>query len=190
LGDFSRESTNVEATPRVFVTVGTDHHPFDRLIRWVDSWLERGGGEKAACFVQRGTSMPPAHAESSDFLGYEAMRAAIEEAAVIICHGGPGTIMLVAYAGKVPIVVPRIRARGEHVDDHQVAFARRIATEGRIALAEDEGRFRVLLDRALMRPLASRPLAGVSTADTVRRFEEIVDELMNGENDRLAEPAR
>ena len=26
-------------SPLVFVSVGTDHHPFDRLIGWVDAWL-------------------------------------------------------------------------------------------------------------------------------------------------------
>jgi UDP-N-acetylglucosamine transferase subunit ALG13 len=189
LGDFSEGALGSEATPLVFVTVGTDHHPFDRLIQWVDAWLELGGGRRARVFVQRGTSVVPSHAESRDFLGYEAMRTAIEDAAVVVCHGGPGTIMLAAYTGKVPIVVPRIRGLSEHVDDHQVVFTRRIATEGTIALAEDEGRFRVLLDRALAAPRVRRRAVGLSTAGAVRRFEEIVDELLNGKSDRVAEPA-
>ena len=32
--------------PLVFVTVGTDHHPFDRLIHWMDRWLELVGPER------------------------------------------------------------------------------------------------------------------------------------------------
>ena len=27
----------------IFVTVGTDHHPFDRLIEWTDAWAAEGG---------------------------------------------------------------------------------------------------------------------------------------------------
>jgi UDP-N-acetylglucosamine transferase subunit ALG13 len=186
LGDFSEKTVGSAATPTVFVTVGTDHHPFDRLVRWIDAWLEGGGGRRARCYVQRGTSVIPSHAESSDFLGYEAMREAIDDAAAVVCHGGPGTIMLAAHAGKVPIVVPRIRARGEHVDDHQVAFARRIAIEGTIALAEDEGRFRLLLDRAVTAPLVSRPVVGLSPPEAVHRFEAIIEQLMNRENDPVA----
>ena len=31
--------------PLLLVTVGTDHHPFDRLIRWADAWLAAEGGD-------------------------------------------------------------------------------------------------------------------------------------------------
>jgi UDP-N-acetylglucosamine transferase subunit ALG13 len=172
----------------IFVTVGTDHHPFDRLVHWVDAWLERGGAQRARCLVQHGTAAAPSHAESSDYLEYDAMRTAIDAADVVVSHGGPGTIMLAAYEGKVPIVVPRLRALGEHVDDHQLVFTRRVANEGRIALAEDEGRFRALLERALVAPLPPRTSAGPSTEQTVRRFEAIIDELVPAKEDRIGGP--
>jgi UDP-N-acetylglucosamine transferase subunit ALG13 len=180
--------TTPRASAFVFVTVGTDHHPFDRLVRWVDAWLENGGDCRVRCLVQHGNSAPPAHAERNDYLTYDAMCSAIEAADVVVSHGGPGTIMLAAYTGKVPIVVPRLRHLGEHVDDHQLVFTRRVANEGTIALAEDEGRFRALLERALVTPLPRRTIAGPSTEQTVRRFEAIIDELVSGK-DRVGEPA-
>ena len=179
-----------EMKPLLFVTVGTDHHPFDRLVRWVDAWLEGGGNVIARCLLQHGASIRPAHADSRDFLGYDAMRATMEEAAVVACHGGPGTIMQAVDAGKGPIVVPRLRALGEHVDDHQVVFARSMASEGKIALAEDEGRFRALVEQALAAPTARAHVASSSAAEAVRRFAEIVDALMLDEGDRLAAPVR
>jgi UDP-N-acetylglucosamine transferase subunit ALG13 len=181
--------TMPRANAFVFVTVGTDHHPFDRLVRWVDAWLENGDGRQVRCLVQHGTSASPSHAERSDYLTYDAMCAAIDAADVVVCHGGPGTIMLAAHTGKVPIVVPRLRQLGEHVDDHQLFFTRRVANEGTIALAEDEGRFRALLERALVTPLPRRTIAGPSTEQTVRRFEAIIDELVFGKEDRVGEPA-
>lgn len=49
--------------PLVFVTVGTDYHPFDRLVQWIDDWMIEGGGAaRARVFVQSGTSTPPRHA--------------------------------------------------------------------------------------------------------------------------------
>ena len=39
----------------------------------------------------------------------------------------PGEALQAFAHGKVPIVVPRQSAFGEHVDDHQVRFARKIA---------------------------------------------------------------
>jgi UDP-N-acetylglucosamine transferase subunit ALG13 len=172
--------------PLLFVTVGTDHHPFDRLVRWLDAWLEAGGERRVRCLVQHGTSIPPSHADSSDYLAYDAMRAAMQEAAAVVCHGGPSTIMLAAHAGKVPIVVPRVRALQEHVDDHQVIFARRFASGETIALAESEDRFRALLERALATPSVPADVAPSGAAEALRRFEEIVDELTLPEKGRLA----
>ena len=111
----------------------------------------------------------------------------MREAAVVVCHGGPGTIMLAATMGKRPIVVPRRKAAGEHVDDHQHAFTRRIAADGAIILAESESEFRGYLSGVLhanggepLPPRLTRP------EDAVRRFEELVERLF--EPTETAEP--
>jgi UDP-N-acetylglucosamine transferase subunit ALG13 len=164
--------------PLLFVTVGTDHHPFDRLVRWLDAWLESGAKQRVRCLLQHGASVPSSVARSCDFLGYGEMERALHEAAVVVCHGGPGTIMLAAEAGKVPIVVPRVQALGEHVDDHQVLFARRLEQERTIVLAETESRFHQFTERALADPLALPRRVSSSNAEAIRRFEEIVDNLL------------
>jgi UDP-N-acetylglucosamine transferase subunit ALG13 len=163
----------------VFVTVGTDHHPFDRLVGWVDSWLTEEGAEQARCLVQTGRSARPELAESSDYLGYDEMRRSVDEADAVVTHGGPGSIALVTSAGKRPVVVPRRQDLGEHVDDHQVAFTRRIAAEGKIELAETEGAFRLALARALEgdEPALAHPSA--ASLDAVARFETLVTELLS-----------
>jgi UDP-N-acetylglucosamine transferase subunit ALG13 len=165
--------------PLVFVTVGTDHHPFDRLIRWVDRWLESRGDAAVRCVVQHGTSQAPAVAERRPYLGYQEMEALVAEAAAVVCHGGPGSVMLCRGAGKQPIVVPRRHDLGEHVDDHQVVFARRIAAEGEIALAEDRATFGACLQRALegegtLDPARYEERVGEAVAE----FERLVDRLM------------
>jgi UDP-N-acetylglucosamine transferase subunit ALG13 len=165
--------------PLILVTVGMDHHPFDRLVRWVDAWLEGGGGERARCLVQSGTATPPRLAEWKDYLTVEELEAAMHQAAVVVCHGGPGTISSSRRQGLVPIVVPRRRTLGEAVDGHQVTFARRTAALGHVRLSETEERFRELLDRALVEPGAFRSADGPGeTEAAVRRFEEAVDRLV------------
>ena len=164
--------------PLVFATVGTDHHPFDRLVRWLDGWLESREDDRVRCLVQTGTSMQPQRASSREYLDYETMKALLRDAAVVVCHGGPATIMLCAYAGNRPIVVPRVHRLGEHVDDHQVVFTRRMAREGTIELAETEDRFRELLDDALYAGAAVRVAGATSSiAEAVQRFEEAVADL-------------
>jgi UDP-N-acetylglucosamine transferase subunit ALG13 len=163
--------------PLILVTVGMDHHPFDRLVRWMDSWLEAGGGERARCLVQSGTATPPRRAEWKDYLTQEELEAAMQQAAVVVCHGGPGTISSCRRLGLVPIVVPRRGRLREAVDGHQVRCARRTAALGHVRLSETEERFRELLDRVLVEPGAFRSSPSGETDAAVRRFEEAVERL-------------
>ncbi|MCE2256436.1 multidrug MFS transporter, partial [Streptococcus thermophilus] len=51
---------------------------------------------------------------------------------------GPATFMSTIANGKKPIVVPRQEKNTEHVNDHQVDFARNVARRmGTIILVED-----------------------------------------------------
>jgi UDP-N-acetylglucosamine transferase subunit ALG13 len=176
-----------EGDPLLLVTVGTDHHPFDRLVHWVDGWLDSPGGRAAGlrCLMQTGTSAPPAGGtgavEWQAYLEFEALQAAMRDAAAVVCHGGPGTILGARHMGAVPIVVPRRHRLGEHVDDHQVAFSRRLAAEGSVFLAEHEAGLHGLLDRVAAEPAAFRtPAEQRGTAAAVRAFERLVDDLVAG----------
>lgn len=169
------------APPLVFVTVGTDHHPFDRLMQWVDGWLAEAAGGDMRCVVQSGATAPPRLAESKAFLGREEMEALMGDATAVVCHGGPGTIMACRRAGLRPIVVPRRRALGEHVDDHQVAFTRILARSGEIELVDRREEFGAALRSALSNPTAFHRAGRPSDPDeAVRRFEQLVDRLMSG----------
>jgi UDP-N-acetylglucosamine transferase subunit ALG13 len=165
----------------VFVTLGTDHHPFDRLVHWVDAWLGQGGGARAHCLVQTGRSrIRPSLADAVDFLDYSEMESTMKDATAVVTHGGPGSIALAVALGKRPLVVPRRKSLGEHVDDHQVVFARRIATEGTIELAESEAAFHATLDRLLtLSPAAAGPVDTAAPLDAVARLEALVDELFD-----------
>jgi UDP-N-acetylglucosamine transferase subunit ALG13 len=169
----------VSGLPLVFATVGTDVHPFHRMTRWIDTWLEDGGADLATCFMQTGTSCEPRLATHDAYLGYFEMEDKMREAAAVVCHGGPGTIMLCVSLGKRPIVVPRMADRGEHVDNHQRAFSRRIASDGAILLAETEEQFRTHVDGVLggnVEPF--HRLNGQDPSAAAARFEELVNRLV------------
>jgi UDP-N-acetylglucosamine transferase subunit ALG13 len=117
----------------IFVTVGTNEAPFDRLVRAVDGI---GGDEPVVC--QYGSSSErPARASCVEFLPFEEIVDHVRRARVVVTHAGVGS-MLVAFAcAKVPIVVPRLRAHGEAVDDHQLVLAKRLAAQGAVRLLEE-----------------------------------------------------
>jgi UDP-N-acetylglucosamine transferase subunit ALG13 len=165
----------------VFATVGTDHHPFDRLVEWVDAWAEENLG-RATCTIQIGTSRGPRTARGIDYADRNEMERLIGQADIVICHGGPGTISDVRRHGRLPIVVPRRADLREHVDAHQVIYARYLARIGDILLAEDRGSLDRLLSDALSEPSSVRldAAAEVDPTAAVRRFTELVDPLLAG----------
>jgi UDP-N-acetylglucosamine transferase subunit ALG13 len=121
----------------IFVTVGAYDLPFDRLVAAVDSLVAKGVFTDEV-FAQIGHSAPPnGKLPFARFLSYEEMNARADDASLIITQGGPGSIMLALGRGKIPIVVPRRKAFGEMVDDHQVLFAQKLALEKKILLIDD-----------------------------------------------------
>ena len=51
----------------------------------------------------------------------------VAEARIVITHGGPASFIMPLQIGKIPVVVPRQHQFDEHVNDHQVEFARNVA---------------------------------------------------------------
>jgi UDP-N-acetylglucosamine transferase subunit ALG13 len=70
----------------------------------------------------------------------------------VVSSGGPSTLLEARRLGHRPIVVPRWTSLGEHVDDHQRAFAGRLHDAGIAVRAETETEFRVALSVALDAP--------------------------------------
>ena len=79
----------------------------------------------------------------------------------------------------MPIVVPRLGALDECVDEHQVSFAEHLAALGQIALATTEAQLHAEVDRALQQPELFRiEPDSRHVAATVTRFGQLVDELL------------
>lgn len=111
----------------IFVTVGTHEQPFDRLVRAVDG-LVADGTIAEPVFMQTGyCTYEPERCEWARFVPAPEMRSRMEEADVVVTHGGPSSFVGAMSAGKVPVVVPRRAKYGEHVNDHQADFVRLVA---------------------------------------------------------------
>lgn len=135
---------------RLFVSVGTDHHPFDRLVGWADKWAVDHPLDEVT--VQYGTTGEPVHAGGVRLLSRDAMGAALREADGVVISCGPGGVMDTRRAGLLPIVVPRRSDLGEHVDDHQLAFARHLSQVGLARCVESPDGFDAVLDEIRTHP--------------------------------------
>lgn len=165
-------------SPLVFVTVGTDHHRFDRLMDWVDTWAARERG--AHLVVQHGTAHPVAGAENVPFLPPERFGQLLDRATAVVCSAGPGAIMETRAAGRRPIVVPRRERLDEVVDDHQVTFARFLAARDLVTIAEDPETLATAIDHALDRPDEFEIVHSDADAPGIARVASLIDELVWG----------
>lgn len=161
----------------VVVTLGTDHHPFTRLVEWVDRWAR--DHPEHACLIQHGTAPAPTHAEGYAVLDPADIPELMARAGVVVGHAGPGTILDARGAGRLPVVVPRLAAFGEVVDDHQVTFGRWMAERGQAICVEDEATLCDHLDAALLDPALYR-LDGAAdeVPAAVTLFGDLVDGLL------------
>lgn len=122
----------------IFVTVGTHEQQFNRLVQKVDE-LKRDNIIKEDVIIQTGfCSYEPKFCQWSKLIPYQQMVRNVEDARIVITHGGPASFIMPLQIGKTPIVVPRQHQFQEHVNNHQVEFARNVAKRmGTIIAVED-----------------------------------------------------
>jgi UDP-N-acetylglucosamine transferase subunit ALG13 len=122
----------------IFIMVGTDRFPFDRLLKAISSGLETGKINEEV-FAQIGSSTYiPQLFEHRDFLPFNEIVESIKKADIVVTHAGVGSILLCLSLGKIPIAFPRFKKFVEIVDDHQLEFARQMEACEKILVAYDE----------------------------------------------------
>jgi UDP-N-acetylglucosamine--N-acetylmuramyl-(pentapeptide) pyrophosphoryl-undecaprenol N-acetylglucosamine transferase len=128
------EADGVAPIRRVVVTVGTMRdYPFRSL---VERALQLIPGDAEVLWQTGSTSVADLPITARPLVPVAEMRSAMAEADVIIGHAGCGTALDALALGRVPVLVPRRSARGEHVDDHQAQLAHHLAARGLAVAAE------------------------------------------------------
>ena len=132
----------------IFVTVGTHEQQFDRLVRCIDELKEKNVINEDVVIQTGFSEYKPVACKWSKLYSFKEMNKYIEEARIVITHGGPSSFIAPLQMGKTPIVVPRSHEYGEHVNNHQIDFCRKVSERyGNIILVEDVNSLeRVILD--------------------------------------------
>lgn len=122
----------------IFVTVGTHEQAFNRLVEYMDK-LKADGIIDEEIIIQTGFSTyEPKHCTWSKLYPYQDMVKYVAEARIVITHGGPSSFIMPLQVGKIPVVVPRKKEFDEHVNDHQLDFAKAVAErQGNILVIEN-----------------------------------------------------
>lgn len=167
----------------IFATVGTHEDPFDRLLRALDELVLAGALTEPVVIQSGYATYTPRACTAEAMIPFDRLQELMAEARIVVTHGGPASIMQAFAHGKVPVVVPRQSAFGEHVDDHQVRFARKMAD--RVLVVEDIADLGPTLRDYDARVAALGPVSlGAERAATfAARFDALCHEV-------LARPAR
>ncbi|HEY9202191.1 MAG TPA: glycosyltransferase [Gammaproteobacteria bacterium] len=125
------------AVDLILVMLGTNPYPFTRLLEQVVKYAENSG-EKI--IVQSGnTPVISDIIEAYDFMPHEKLLDLMKSADVVITQGGFGSLQdCITSAAKV-VAVPRIREKGESMDD-QTEIVKALAEEGLIIPLYDTGK--------------------------------------------------
>ena len=116
----------------IFVTLGTQDKPFNRLLEAVQKEIDNKN-IKEKVIVQAGcTKFKSNDMEILDLVPMDEFDKIMQEASLIITHGGVGSIINGLNKNKVVIAVPRLEKYKEHVNDHQIQIVDNFNDEGYI----------------------------------------------------------
>ncbi len=121
----------------ILVTVGNATQGFSRLLQAVDDLAASGAFTDEHVIVQSGNNpdFQARHCEVKPFVSMDEFGNLMENASLIICHGGCGTQLHAIRLGKIPVVMPRREKYSEHVNDHQLQLVEALAAENKIVPA-------------------------------------------------------
>ena len=122
---------------KIFVPLGTQKFPFNRLIRALNDLVERGLYKPEEIVMQSSI-----YEETPRFVHYELLPASqfdelIDEAELVITHSGVNSIISCMTRNKPLIIVPRKKKYGEHVDDHQMEIAKLMQQKYDVVVVEN-----------------------------------------------------
>ncbi|OWP20263.1 hypothetical protein CBF90_14435 [Microbacterium sp. AISO3] len=146
----SAERSEPPALPmRIFVTLGTIRpYRFDAV---VDQLLASGMVNEHTVWQLGETSRNDLPGTAVAYMKDADFAKECDAADVVVTHAGVGTILALLEKGIHPVVVPRRRDRGEHVDDHQEQIAQ-LTSKLQIAQhVEADGNVRSAIEQAAVR---------------------------------------
>lgn len=156
----------------IFVTVGTQDVPFDRLLKAVEKQIKKGN-IKEEVIVQCGkTKFTSNNMKFINFLEIEEFNKLIKKASLIICHGGVGSILDGLKNNKIVIACPRLAKYKEHTNDHQLEIINKFSNDGYIIPLKDPNKLDIALKQAeIFRPKKYKS----NTENMVKLIENFID---------------
>lgn len=156
----------------ILVILGTQDKDFSRLLKAVDKQIEKGN-IKDEVVVQAGqTKYESKNMKIFDLLPTPEFDKLMDEASLIITHGGVGSILNAIKKNKKVIAAARLAKYKEHHNDHQKQIISEFVKQGYILELEDFDK----LDESLKDIKKFKPKKFVSnTNNMIKLLENYID---------------
>ncbi len=156
----------------ILVILGTQDKSFSRLLKAVEKAID-DGTIKDEVIVQAGqTKYISNKMKIFDLISAPEFEKLIDDADLIITHGGAGSILSAIRKGKKVIAAPRLQKYMEHHNDHQKQIIHEFSKQGYILELNDFQK----LDKLIEKSASFKPKKFMSnTHNMVKMLEEYID---------------
>lgn len=117
----------------IVFTLGTIFFPFERSVNWLQELLDNEIITEPVLLQHGATSankLSHPLLTSVVSLTRNQMYEAVKQSSLVISHAGQGSTRMLAEMEASFVLLPRLKRYGEHVDDHQLLFARAVERFG------------------------------------------------------------
>ena len=159
----------------IYVVAGNIRFPFSRLLMTMNK-EKKSGKIPGELYGQYGSYRPDFKLDAFSYkrpmFPYQEHLNWIKEAEMVVCEAGEDIILLCLMMGKIPIILPRKKSYGEHVDDHQMEFARKLEEWNKaVVVYEADHLISAILEYPEREKLCSAQLDSISI-NTSNNFRE------------------
>ena len=160
----------------ILVVLGTQDKKFTRLLKAVEREIKKGN-IKDRVVVQAGqTDYKSDVMEIFDLMSAPEFDKLMDEADIVITHGGAGTILTAIKKGKKIIAAARLAKYKEHHNDHQKQIIKEFADQGYLLELKDFNK----LDELLKKIKTFKPKKFESnTLNMIKLLEEYIEDTNN-----------
>jgi UDP-N-acetylglucosamine transferase subunit ALG13 len=158
----------------IFLTVGTWHKGYDRLVKAVDGLIISGIIAEEVIAQTGYSSYEPKQMTVMKFCSPDEFVNIISKASIVISHAGIGTIIEAVKHGKTVIAVPRKSVLGEVDNEHQFITAKQLEKEGKILVAYEVDE----LSDKLKDARTFVPSQGHGSKEIIRAVQEFIGDVI------------
>ncbi len=103
----------------ILVALGTQDKQFFRLVRIIDNAINKGIIKDEVVVQLGSTKYSSSNMKMYSYISGDKLQKFMDEADLIVCHGGVGIITDSLKKGKKVFAMPRLREFNEHRNNHQ-----------------------------------------------------------------------